>query len=98
MIVRRSECEALTLSLLRGDAGDGIVLEQALRALVCVDLHVSLGTEGRVCRNRNAENLAELDEGLLGEVGVDFDLEHLRLDTRIAEDIVDKRALSIAKE
>ncbi len=74
------------------------MLEQTLRALVCVDLHISLRTKGRVRRDRNAERLAERNEGLLGEVGVDFDLEDLRLDARVTENIVDERALSIAKE
>lgn len=88
----------LTLALLGSDAGDSIVLEQALRALVRAELDVALRTERGVRGDRDAESLAVLDEGLLGEVGVDLDLENLGLDARIAQHVVDERALSIASD
>lgn len=43
-------------------------------------------------------DLAELDQSLLGEVGVELDLVDLRGDAGIAEDIKDQGAVGVAEE
>ena len=62
------------------------MLEQAYCALVA-ELDVALRTERRVGGDGDVVDLAELDQGLLGEVGVELDLENSRSDASVSQDI-----------
>lgn len=80
------------------DAGDEVVLEQ--RLCVGCDLHVALneagGAEGRVRCDGDAALLGELDEVLLREVRVVFDLEDGGRDLGVGEEVEEERPRVVA--
>lgn len=82
------------LTLLR-NARDNVVLQQVLRALVATELHVTLWTERRVGGNRNAERLAQLDQGFLSQVRVELHLVDRRLVPSVTEDVEQNGALAV---
>ncbi len=86
----------LTLRSLGCDPSNEIMLEQARCTLAATELKVALRAEGRVGSNGNAEQLAIVDKGVLGQVRVDFDLEDLGLNSSVAVNVVNEGAWSIA--
>lgn len=82
------------LGLLR-DGGDDIVREKAGNTVVGTELEVALRAERRVSGDGDAELLAESNEFLLGEVGVELDLVDGGLDASVAEDVNQERALEV---
>lgn len=79
--------KVLTLVVGSSNCRHRIVLQQALHTSTATELVVTLGTQGRVGRDSNVVDLAELSESLLCEVGVQLNLVNRRLDPRIAHDI-----------
>jgi hypothetical protein len=69
------------------DGADDLGLEERVNTSGHAELVERLRTERRVGGDGNAEGLAELDEGLLGEVGVVLDLENGRGDGGVSEDV-----------
>jgi hypothetical protein len=62
-----------------GHGGSCAVLEKRRSALVNTKLNVGLGSKRRIGCHSNVERLAKFDEGFLGEVWVQLNLQHLRL-------------------
>lgn len=96
---RASEGELIRtlLSRLR-DRVDHVVLQERGDAVVGAELEVALGAERGVGGDGDAEGLAERHELLLGEVGVELDLERGGLDARVAEEVDQEGALEVAEE
>ena len=88
----------LTLPSLRRNTGNDVMLKQADRALVTVELNITLRAQGGVSGNGDSEKLAVRDQSFLGEVRVQLDLEHLRLDASVAHDVMDQRTLAVARK
>lgn len=66
------------------DVANDVRLEERLDASCHAELVEGLGTERRVGGDGNAEGLAEVDHGLLGEVRVVLNLEDGRGDLGVS--------------
>lgn len=71
------------------------MLEQTGAVPVHAELDVALGAEGGVAGDGDTEGPAELEKALLGQVGVELNLKHLRLDACVAEKVDEQRALEV---
>ena len=78
------------------DVRNEVVLKETGCVLVATKLNIALGTKGRIGGNSDAQQLAVVNEGLLGQVRVDLDLENLRFDASVTLNIVDERTLGVA--
>ena len=78
------------------DVRNEVVLKETGCVLVATKLNIALGTKGRISGNSDAQQLAVVNEGLLGQVGVDLDLENLRFNASVTLNIVDESTLGVA--
>jgi hypothetical protein len=65
------------------------VLEERRSTLVNTKFDIGLGPKRRVCSHGNAERLAKFDEGFLGKVWVQLNLQYLGLVFGIPENVKD---------
>lgn len=63
------------------------MLKQTVKVQVGAELDPACRAEGRVGSDGDAKVLAQVDERLLGEVGVDLDLQDSGLNFGVAEEI-----------
>ena len=82
--------------MLLSDSGDSVVSEKTGAVPVHAKLDITLRSEGRITSDGDAKSLAKIKEALLAQVGMKLNLEDLRLDTRVTEEIDEQRALEIA--
>lgn len=87
----------LTLGLGLGDRVNSIVLQETGGTLE-TELDVALGTEGRVCGDSNAVGLAEVDQPLLGQVGVELDLVNLGRNASITKNVKKDGSSGVARK
>lgn len=78
-----------SLAVLLGNALDSLVVEKKRHVLCHAEFDKRLRTERGVGSDGNVVRLAHLDQSLLGEIWVVFDLEGGGEDASIAEDIED---------
>lgn len=86
------------LAILLGNRCDGRVFKEegCVSGFLHVHLNEALWAEGRVCCDGDTLALGIVDESLLGQVGVVFDLKSGRADTRITEQVHDELDVEVA--
>jgi hypothetical protein len=79
----------------RRDLLHHIVLKEGRCALVHIELNVRGRAQARVAGDLDALGLGVLNEGLLGQIGMQLNLEDFWADAGVAQEIDDKRALEV---